>query len=80
MVQKTIKIPENLTEFRLPDAVHARLQFLLERLDEGETLQLIERKEADGLVQLAEFLSLLNLCAKRSEVEGCDPSMCTFAI
>jgi len=56
-----IEIPVNLTYFQLPEAVQTRLQFLLDRQDAGEELTLAERNEAEGLVDLAEFLSLLSL-------------------
>jgi hypothetical protein len=61
----TIEIPIELVHFKLPDAVEARLQYLLDRQDEGERLTPEERGEAEGLVELAEFLSLLNLRATR---------------
>ncbi len=61
----TIEIPRELVHFQLPEAVHARLQCLLDRQDAGEILTLEERNEAEGLVDLAEFLSLLNLQAQR---------------
>ena len=60
----TIEIPRELVHFQLPEAVHARLQYLLDRQDAGETLPPEERNEAEGLVELAEFLSLLNLPAQ----------------
>lgn len=58
---EVIEIPVSLTYFQLPEAVQARLQFLLYRQDAGEELTLAERNEAQGLVDLAEFLSLLSL-------------------
>ena len=61
----TIEIPIELVHFQLPDAVQARLQYLLDRQDEGERLTPEERDEAEGLVELAEFLTLLNLRATR---------------
>lgn len=60
-----IEIPANLVRFQLPDAVHARLQELLDRQDQGMELTTAERDEAEGLVELAEFLSLLQLRAQR---------------
>ncbi len=60
-MSKVIEIPLELTRFQLPQAVQARLQFLLDRQDEGHTLSQAERQEAEGLVELAEFLSLLRL-------------------
>ncbi|MEZ4865119.1 MAG: hypothetical protein R3C14_27635 [Caldilineaceae bacterium] len=65
---KTIEIPVSLAHFRLPDAVQACLQFLLDQQDAGQLLTLAERREAEGLVALAEFLSLLNLRAARADL------------
>ena len=62
----TIEIPKKLTEYRMPRALHARLQELLDRQDEGHALTAAERKEAEGLVDLAEFLTLLKLQAQVS--------------
>ena len=60
-----IAVPEDLDKFRLPPAVNERLQELLDRQDRGEELSASERKEADGLVNLAELLSLLRLRTQR---------------
>ncbi|MBX7235853.1 MAG: hypothetical protein K1X65_15815 [Caldilineales bacterium] len=60
MIQ-TIELPVEMLHFRLPEAVQARLQDLLDRQDAGEKLTGRERDEAEGLVDLAEFLSLLEL-------------------
>jgi hypothetical protein len=60
---EVIEIPIELTRFQLPEAVHSRLQHLLDRQDAGELLTLSETNEAEGLVELAEFLSLLHLRA-----------------
>ncbi|PPJ65030.1 hypothetical protein [Cuspidothrix issatschenkoi] len=62
---EVIEIPVSLTYFQLPEVVQARLQFLLDRQDAGEELTLAERNEAEGLVDLAEFLSLLSLRSQR---------------
>ena len=62
---ETIEIPTELARFTLPEAVHSRLQKLLDQQDQGETLSEMERREAEGLVELAEFLSLLQLSANR---------------
>jgi hypothetical protein len=56
---------ESLHPFRLPKAVAARLQTLLDRQDSGQPLTPCERDEAEGLVNLAEFLTLLRLRAER---------------
>jgi ribosome assembly protein YihI (activator of Der GTPase) len=62
----TIELPINLMRFELPKAVQARLQHLLDRQDAGELLTQDEQQEAEGLVELAEFLSLLHLQAMRT--------------
>ncbi len=62
---EVIEIPIELTQFQLPEAVQARLQYLLDRQDEGDPLSQAEREEAEGLVELAEFLSLLRLQSTR---------------
>ena len=60
-----VEVPDDLARFRLPPAVDTRLQLLLDRQDGGERLTTAERKEAQGLVNLAEMLSLLRLRARR---------------
>jgi hypothetical protein len=60
-----IEIPIELTHFQLPEGVQERLQILLNRQDVGEELTPAERLEAEGLVELAEFLSLIRLRSQR---------------
>ena len=60
-----IEIPDDLARFRLPAGVQARLQGLLDRQDGGVPLTEAERQEAEGLVNLAELLTLLKLRAER---------------
>lgn len=62
---EVIQIPIELTRFQLPEAVQERLQFLLDRQDAGEILTPTERQEAEGLVELSEFFSLLRLRSQR---------------
>jgi hypothetical protein len=62
---EVVEIPVELTQFNLPQAVQDRLQLLLDRQDQGHGLSIPEQKEAEGLVELAEFLSLLRLRATR---------------
>lgn len=62
-----VDLPDDLARFQLPAAVAARLQDLLDRQDSGTPLATSEREEAEGLVNLAEFLSLLRLRAERAE-------------
>lgn len=63
---QTVELPINLMHFELPTAVQARLQLLLDRQDAGTVLTPEEQEEAKGLVELAEFLSLLHLRALRA--------------
>jgi hypothetical protein len=65
-----VDLPADLARFRLPEAVAARLQSLLDRQDSGQLLTAQERAEADGLVNLAEFLTLLRLRAERMRWVG----------
>jgi hypothetical protein len=60
-----VDLPADLERFRLPEAVAARLRSLLDQQDAGRPLSLQERDEAEGLVDLAEFLTLLRLRAER---------------
>ncbi len=61
-----VDFPEDLVQFRLPPAVNARLQQLLDQQDSGHPLSAAERSEAEGLVKLAEILTLLKLRAERA--------------
>ena len=61
----TLHLPPDLSRFELPEGVQKRLQTLLDTQDRGEDLSEDERIEAEGLVDLAEMLSLLRLRATR---------------
>ncbi len=61
-----IEMPSSLDQFKLPPGVDERLQDLLDRQDRGEPLTPGERREAEGLVELAEVLSLLRMRAQRT--------------
>lgn len=61
-----LELPGDLKKIRLPKALDRKLESLLDRQDRGEKLSAIERSEAEGLVNLAEFLSLLRLRAQRA--------------
>ena len=56
-----LEMPADLKRFTLPKGVKQRLQALLDKQDRGETLTAAERVETEGLVDLAELLSLLKL-------------------
>lgn len=64
----SLRIPADLGHFKLPRGVEARLQSLLDRQDHGLGLTKAERNEAEGLVDLAESLTLLKLRASRPKV------------
>jgi hypothetical protein len=61
-----IELPTDLEQFHLPEGVQQRLQDLLDRQDSGNALTPAERREAEGLVNLAELLSLLQVRAQRA--------------
>ncbi len=60
-----LNLPAESVRLRLPQAVALRLQNLLDRQDAGDPLSPQERDEAQGLVDVAEFLALLRLRAER---------------
>jgi len=59
-----IELPDELASLKLPPGVDQRLQMLLTKQDEGVALSADEQQEAEGLVELAELLSLLQLRAR----------------
>ena len=62
-----LEAPGELGKFRLPKGVERRLHDLLDKQDGGTALSAAERKEAEGLVNLAEMLSLLRMKSQRSQ-------------
>ena len=64
-IQLEVEMPGDLAKFRLPRGVARRLQTLLDKQDAGQTLTTAERREAEGLVDVAELLSLLRLRTQR---------------
>lgn len=62
-----LELPDDLAKFRLPAGVNSRLEQLLDKQDSGERLTTAERNEAEGLVNLAELLSLLRLRAEKAK-------------
>lgn len=65
-----LEVPTDFERFKLPKGVNERLQELLNRQDRGEALTPAERTEAEGLVELSELLSLLQLRTQRIWREG----------
>jgi hypothetical protein len=66
VVHFELEMPDEFERLCLPAAVDARLQQLLDRQDCGQVLTPGERREAEGLVSLAELLTLLRLRAERA--------------
>ena len=61
-----LELPEDWAEFRLPPALHDRLQELLDRQDRTGKLSKRERREAGALTQLVDMLSLMKLRARNA--------------
>jgi len=64
-IQLEVEMPDELARFQLPQGVQHRLRELLDKQDSGTALTNHERCEAEGLVDLADLLSLLRLRAER---------------
>ena len=60
-IQFEVELPSDLAKLRLPKAVEQRLHALLDKQDQKKRLTAAERREAEGLANLAELLSLLRL-------------------
>ena len=60
-----VTLPAGLAKLELPAGVQRRLRHLLDKQDKGIKLTSHERREAEGLVDLADLLSLLKLRATR---------------
>jgi hypothetical protein len=59
-----LELPRDWQKFRLPPALHDRLQELLDRQDREGKLSRRERREAAALTELVDWLSLLRLRAE----------------
>ena len=62
-VDLAIELPEDLARLYLPEGVDRRLHALLDKQDSGAPLTPDEQAEAEGLVDLADLLTLLRLRA-----------------
>ncbi len=58
-----IELPADMEGLMLPEGVERRLHALLDKQDSGVALTDDERAEAEGLVNLADLLSLIRLRA-----------------
>lgn len=64
-VQFEIEWPDDQERLRLPKAVERRLHQLLDKQDSGQPLTDEERREAEGLADLNDLISLLRLRSER---------------
>jgi hypothetical protein len=62
-IQLEIELPKDMAGLMLPEGVDRRLHALLDKQDRGEPLTEDEAAEAEGLVDLADLLSLIRLRA-----------------
>jgi hypothetical protein len=65
-VQFEMELPADLAKLRFPKALEKRLHALLDKQDQGKTLTVSERREAQGLAELVDLLSLLRLRTRRA--------------
>jgi hypothetical protein len=63
-VQLTVPMPSRMAKLRFPKALDDRLHFLLDEQGRKGKLTLAEKKEAEGLAQMASILSILKLGAE----------------
>jgi hypothetical protein len=59
-----LDLPKDWKKFRMPRALHDRLQELLDRQDRDGKLSSRERREAGALTELADMLSAMRLRAE----------------
>ena len=69
-VQLTVPMPAKLARLRFPKALDDRLHFLLDEQGRRGRLTAVEKREAEGLVELATTLSILKLGAQVKAVKG----------
>lgn len=64
-IQLEVEMPDEMSLLRLPEGVERRLHELLDKQDSGQPLTDNERREAEGLARMNDFLSLLRLRSER---------------
>jgi hypothetical protein len=62
-----LDLPEDWEAFKLPPALHDRLQDLLDRQDEQGRLDDRDRREAEALTQLVDMLSIMKPRAEAAQ-------------
>jgi len=63
-IRLDLEWPDDLARFKQPAGVDERLTSLLDKQDSGQVLTDPERREAEGLVDVAETLTYLGLKAR----------------
>jgi hypothetical protein len=71
-IRLEVELPEDMAGLMLPEGVERRLHALLDKQDRGDALTDDESAEAEGLVNLADLLSLIRLRA--SSVDSAAPA------
>lgn len=66
-IQLTVSMPAKLAKLRLPKVLDDRLHFLLDEQGRKGKLTAAEKKEAEGLAELASMLSILKLGAQAAK-------------
>jgi len=61
-----LEVPADLARLQLPEGLDRRLHALLDKQDAGTPLSSDEQAEAEGIVDLADLLTLLRLRASPS--------------
>jgi hypothetical protein len=69
-VQLTVPMPANLAKLRFPKALDERLHHLLDEQGRRGKLTAAEKREAEGLAQMANVLSILKLGAAVKTAKG----------
>ena len=69
-VKLTVPMPANLAKLRFPKALDERLHHLLDEQGRRGKLTAAEKREAAGLAQMANVLSILKLGAQVKMVKG----------
>jgi hypothetical protein len=69
-VQLTVPMPANLAKLRFPKALDERLHHLLDEQGRRGKLTAAEKREAEGLAQMANVLSILKLGAAVKTVKS----------
>ena len=69
-VQLTVPMPANLARLRFPKALDDRLHFLLDEQGRKGKLTPAEKKEAEGLAEMASVLSILKLGSQVKAVKS----------